>query len=302
MKKIRGGVVDFVGLTALLIRVAILSGQSASPPWEIPTIHVVTDLVQVPVLALRAPFRSVSGLDRDSFVVRLDGGPPFRPSYVRTQDTEPISLGVLVAVYPNDSTQLSKGLSAVLQNWPADLLHSTDRFSLFISGCRLIRSVDQAPANLLEHRNNTVQAASISVFNAALEGGNTCQRPSTADSLETAIHQMIKTTAWKILLVIINGERATDVKSLRKVQAVAAADGISVFTIKFLLPDRFPTSVYSENEGINVLVSSLGGTTMASSSEDLGYVIETIIRNIRQRYILSFPRPENGSVGFTGLR
>ena len=41
----------------------------------------------------------------------------------------------------------------------------------------------------------------------------------------------------------------------------------------------------------------LGGISVLSSFDDPGGVTETLLRIIRQRYILSFPRPGNGSAG-----
>ena len=106
-----------------------------------------------------------------------------------------------------------------------------------------------------------------------------------------------KTPGWKVILLIVNGEQKADPKPLEGVQRVAAAEGVTLFAIKYLHNGRFPASVYSDSEGINLLVSSLGGVMLPSSFDDLGAVAETIIDDIRRRYILSFPRPGNGSPG-----
>jgi hypothetical protein len=297
MYKARGGYSALIGLALLSGWSVDALGQAASPPPEIPTIHVTTDLIQVPVLALKLPFRTASGLARRNFIVRLDGGPPFQPSYVRQQGNEPIGLGIMVAADTSEPEQLSRGLQAAFQGWPADLLNGTDRISIYVSGCRLVRSLNNASADLTLSRDSIVNAASYSTFQATLEGGKDCSRLPMEAALEAAIYQIANTAKWKVLLVVMNGERPMDISSLRRVQAIAATQGVTLFAIKYLQQGSFPASVYSEKEGLNVLVSSLGGISVPSSFEDLGAVTETVIRDIRQRYIVSFPRPGNGSAG-----
>jgi len=272
-------------------------GQATSPPSEIPTIRVTTDLIQVPVLALRPPFRTTSGLTRSNFSVRLDGGPPFQPSYVRQQGNEPIGLGIMVVADTGEPELLSRGLQVAFQDWPSDLLNGADRLSIYISACHLVRSLNSAPGDLTQWRDLIVKAASFSNFQTALEGGKACSRPSIEAVLEAGIYQIANTAQWNVLLLIVSGERSADLNLLRRVQAIAAMKGVTLFAIKYLQRGSFPVAVYSEKEGLNVFVSSLGGISVPSSFEDLGEVTETIIRDIRQRYILSFPRPGNGSAG-----
>jgi hypothetical protein len=271
--------------------------QASSPPSGIPTIHVTTDLIQVPVLVLRPPFRIAAGLSRNNFSVSLDGGPSFQPSYVRPEGAEPIGLSVLVFAEPDEPEQLAGGLQAAIQAWPADLLHNTDKLSIYVSGCHLLRSLDHAPADLNRWRDAFVQAVSFSTFNAALAGGKNCKRPMVDEVLEAAISQIATGSKWKVLLIIVNGERPADINSLRRVQPIAAAQGVTLFAIKYLQRGSSSSSVFSPTEGLNVLVSSLGGISVYSTFKDMGDITESIIRDIRERYILSFPRPANGSAG-----
>ena len=272
-------------------------GQTAPPPSGTLTLHVSTDLIQVPVLALKPPFRPASGLVRTDFVIRLDGGPPFHPNFARIEGAEPLSLGILVEADARESGPLSKGLQAALQSWTPDLLLGSDRLSLSIYGCRFIRSLHDMPADLTLRRDQLVQAISPTTFQAAMKEGESCSRPPVNQVLEAAIDQLANTTNWKVLLLIVNGEHKTDPDSLRRVQALAAAEGVTLFAVKYLRNASFSASVYSDTEGINVLVSSLGGITVHSSFDELGAVTETIIKDTRQRYILSFPGPRNGSAG-----
>jgi hypothetical protein len=297
MLTIRGGYAAIVGL-ALTFECSVIGlGQAASPPSETPTIHVTTDLIEVPVLSLKPPFQPVSGLNRSNFTIRLDGGPAFHPSYVRRQGNEPLSLSMLVDAEASEQWHLSTALQTAIGNVPSDLLHDTDRLSFFVSGCRLVRSLYNAPANLNHDRETIVHAAADSNFKMAFDGEKSCQRPAVDKVLETVISQFAADAKWKVLLIIESGERPMEARSLQEVQGIAAVRGVTIFAIKYLREGSFPSSIYSATEGLNLLVGSLGGVSIHSSFEDLGAVIETVLSIIRQRYILSFPRPGNGSSG-----
>jgi hypothetical protein len=271
-------------------------GQDASPSGRT-TLHVISDLIEFPVLALKPPFRPAPRLDRGNFVIRLDAGPPFHPSYSRTEGAEPLDLSVLVEADTRNSSLLSAGLQAAIQGWPPALFNATDRLSVDVYGCRLVRSLHDGPVNLTVRRDDIARALALPTFRAATGEGRSCSRPTVDKMLETAIDQMAGTTGWRVILLIVNGEHDADPKSLERVQTLAAAKGVTLFAIKYLHNGRFPAAMYSDTEGINLLVSSLGGIMLPSSFDDLGSVIETIINDTRQRYILSFPRPGNGSAG-----
>jgi hypothetical protein len=291
------GFAELFGLVLFSAWSALVWPQATAPPSGVSTLRVSTDLIQVPVLALRPPFRAASGLVAKNFVVRLDGGSQFHPSYVHVQGTEPLSLALLVDAETREPGRLSGGLQAALQSWPTDLLHSTDRLSIYVFGCRLIRTLNDSPADLTLHRGPIVNATSLSTLQAAKEGGSACHQPAIGDVLEAAISQMARTSGWRVLLMIVNGERTADAGSLRKVQTTAAAAGVTLFVIKYVNRASFPASIYSETEGFNLLSASLGGVNVPSSFEDLGDVTKALIENIRRRYILSFPRPANGDAG-----
>jgi hypothetical protein len=127
-----------------------------------------------------------------------------------------------------------------------------------------------------------------------MEGGRSCPRPPLDKLLEAVMDQTADAGSWNVILLLVNAEHKADLKQFERVRAFAAAKRVTVLAIKYLATDRFPLSVYSESEGVNRLVASVGGITLHSA---LGEVTETMIEDVRQRYIVSFPRPGNGSKG-----
>jgi len=253
------------------------------------------------VLVFKPPFRAVSGLVEKNFVIRLDGGMPFYPNYVHAQGSEPLSLSLLVDAETSEPEKLSLGLQTALQRWPVDLLHGTDRLSVYVFGCRLIRTLNESPVDLKLSRGAVVDATSLSTFQAAIEGGRTCHQPPIDVVLDAAISQIAHTSGWKVVLMIVNGERTVNAYTLGKVRIAAAAAGVTLLVIKYVYGLRLPPLIYSTTEPFNLLSASLGGVSVYSSFGDFGEATETLIDHIRRRYILSFPRPGNGTAGVHSL-
>ncbi len=287
---------------ALALHATAAFGQAAPAPSTVSTvIRVSTDLVQVPVLAFRPPFRPAPGLGSGSFTIRLDGGPPFHPSYARVEASEPIGLSIIADADPNanpgGAEPLSRALEAALQGWPADLLDNTDSVSLYAAGCRLMRSLDRVPAGFARRSGLLARAASPSVFQAALEKAPSCPRPPLDHVLQAVMQANPTSHAWKAVLLLVDGEQNFSPAALEELRAIAASRGVALFAIRYSRDGSFPGSAVPDQAGLDALVSSLGGVSLPSSYADLGGVMETMVRALRQRYILSFPRPEGGTAG-----
>jgi hypothetical protein len=277
-------------------------GQIAEPPQETTTIHVLADLIEVPVLAFKLPFRPEPGLTKSQFVVRLDGGTPFHPSHVRMEGDEPLHLTVVVEADTQDNPLLSQNLQSGLESWPPTLFNPSDRLSFYIYGCRLVRTLKEEHVSPRDQRDKLVRAVALPAFQSAMGGGRSCPRPPLDKLLETVMNQTADAGSWNVILWVVNAEHKADLKQFDRVRAFAAAQRTTVFAIKYLATGRFPASVYSGSEAVNRLVSAVGGTTLHSAFGELGQVTETMIEDVRQRYIVSFPRPGNGTQGVHWLQ
>ena len=272
-------------------------GQVAEPPQETTTIHVLTDLIEVPVFAFKLPFRPEPGLTKSQFVISLDGGTPFHPSHVRMEGAEPLNLSIVVETDTKDAHLLSQNLQSGIQSWPPTLFNDSDRVSFYIYGCQLVRSLKKEPAGSKDQRDKLLRAVALPGFQSAMEGGRSCPRPPLDKLLETVMNQTADATSWNVILWIVNAEYKADLKQFERVRAFAAAQRVTVFAIKYLATDRFPASVYSGSEAVNHLVAAVGGMTLHAAFGELGEVTATMIADVRQRYIVSFPLPGNGSKG-----
>ena len=256
---------------ALLSAILVVGGdaQTDSLPG-IATIHVSTDVIEVPVLAFKPPFRRVSGLLSEDFLIRLDGGSSFHPRYVHVEGLEPLSLGVLVDAEVRDTKILSVSLQNGMRHLSPDFVSDIDRWSVYLSGCRLVRTMNYGQIHSSTNRDPWMEAFSTSSFQAASQGDSTCHPPAVDQAIGAGIAQLALTFGWRVLLVLVNENQKIAIHALDDLRAKAAAGGVTLFVIRY--PDRasFPKATDAETDGFHLLSSSLGGISVFSSFEDLG--------------------------------
>ena len=125
------------------------SAQSAPLPAvqpPPPTLHVYTNLEQIPVLVLTSDHQRMKPVDTSKFRVRLDSGPAFAPKYVRQEGDDPISLAVLIDT-SNPKNELIPQLAQAIGDLAPDYLHPQDLVAVYRFDCNLIRTVYFKPVN-----------------------------------------------------------------------------------------------------------------------------------------------------------
>jgi hypothetical protein len=123
-----------------------LAQTPAAQPPATPTLHVYENLKQVPVLVLTSDYRRMKPLDTSKFRLSLDSGPSFRPTHVRQEGDDPISLAILIDAskpYNDMLPQLSQAIAALAP----DYLHPHNHVSIYVLDCTLIRTAYDAQAN-----------------------------------------------------------------------------------------------------------------------------------------------------------
>ena len=110
----------------------------------IPTLHVYENLIQIPVLVLdplRAPLEPIAP---QRFAISVDSGPRFRPTYVRLEGDDPISLSILLDARGPEDDLLPKIGAAIAGLAPLRCRRGT--VSRYTRWTVLYRNFDDAPA------------------------------------------------------------------------------------------------------------------------------------------------------------
>jgi len=88
-----------------------LVAQTQSPSQEaaVPTLHVYTNLVQVPTLVLEGSLNQIkTTIAEKRFSISIDSGPWFRVTHARLEGNDPIALSILL---DNSATDLLPKIS-----------------------------------------------------------------------------------------------------------------------------------------------------------------------------------------------
>jgi VWFA-related protein len=249
-------------------------------PAQQPRFRAATDVVRLDVLAERNG-RPLAGLTAADFVVR-DNGIVQRVSLV--SDTVPVSIAVVLDVSGSISAeQIAEAARATdgLRNGlrPGDRV-TPYAFAADVRAVPVDRAID-TPASL--------QALASDLRRAA--GGRT----AFLDAVQMALLNGAATDESRLLLALTDGRDNTSGIDARTVVETALRRGVSLCFVA--LPSNEPRKPTDDPPVVGdvglrllrLLADRTGGRVVSlERSKPVGPVFEAILREYRQRYILSF--------------
>src|ERR1700744_4975861 len=120
------------------------------------TLHVYTDLLQIPTIVLTPLHSNYRALTKESFTLSLDGGPRFHPANVRLEGDDPITLAILFDLTTDDNSMFSSFASA-MSTLPPGVFSAGDSISVYAYDCKLMRTTEDKPATQEELRASMVK-------------------------------------------------------------------------------------------------------------------------------------------------
>ena len=293
-----GGIV----LVALLLAVGVLVGTVAAQDEGIPTLRVYTDLVQIPTLVLDSDRQPIPDVAERSFIVRIDGGPPFHVTHVRMEGDDPIALSVLLDLHAMGTSELMKSPEALAELAPSSL-HPVDAVSVYALDCQLVRTVADQPAT------PTVLEKAARVALSTLRDGNKARRKEAChdrwnllDAVFAMSNHLAQQRARRVILVFTDGSDGGSRATWDLVRQAAQMTGVAIFAI--VPPGEGVLRAHNPQSGtfagweptagvrdLNSLCEASGGMILEESAGTLTGRLEHFISLVRGRYILDFPRP-----------
>jgi len=296
--------------------------QSSAPPAT-PTLHVYTNLKQVPVLVLTHDYQRMKPIDPSGFRLSLDSGPQFRPTYVRREGDDPISLAILIDVSKPDNVLLPPLIQAIAA-LPPDFLHPQDRVSVYAIDCTLIRTTYDSAANpavlsdgvqraMLPWQTRQTQNEELNKQKKPVPPPCRTRLPLW-DSLAVVLNDLDQQPGRRVLLAITDGEDSGSRTPWRDVMLHAQLHSETVFgllaTPTFIaqkpreVSEIFhvdsPFFTNHEDKFEQVCVNS-GGIQLQASEHTAMYRLKEFTQMLRERYILEFPRASNEEAGMHTL-
>lgn len=285
-------------LALLLLATAV--GLCAQQPEKPYTLHVYTNRIQIPTLVLKKSRSGVPQPDTEltmsQFGITLDAGPVFHPTGMHVQGDDPINLAVLLDLGPEGVTAgvIGDHLEALARQ-----MKPQDRFSLYAFHCSMKATADSVPATA-----EAIRAAVKDAFAAQLgppPGQEPCDSQQVFwDSVQKAMLQLEPMRGRNTLLLFSNA--ALHHNNAHSLTHVAGRARVTVLAIRNteLFKKADLTQVYRGYYGairftedpLHDLCAVTGGYLFSTGPGEFETTIQAILPDLRSRYILEFPRPD----------
>jgi hypothetical protein len=295
------------GLAIVLSGIALPAQDAQGPPdFPIPTLHVYTNLLQVPTLVL-GPNREPLGkpIAESRFSISIDDGPLFRATHVRQQGDDPISLSIVLDA-SGDSESLMPKMADAIANLAPLWLHPKDHVSIYVLDCSLIRSLNDVAADQKKLKLGVDAALQPWATRKQTKHMKSCKQSIHLwDSLGYVTLEMENLPGRRVMLVVSDGHDQGSKHTWNAVRSAAQGDGVAIFGMS-------EVPGYARDAGHSVLTSGLedpfhslceltGGIVTPATTMSVMESLKTFTKTVRERYIVEFPRPSNATSGEHGM-
>lgn len=275
----------------------LLSAQNTPATSDaIPTLHVYTNLVQIPVLVL-TPTREklLAPIAPNRFSISFDGGPSFQPTYARLEGDDPIDLSIVLDIR-SLQIDLIERIDQTIADLAPSFLHPGDHVSIYAIDCSSMDFVQDVPveSGLLKR---AVDSA-LSIWTARTRGKKAACNPETPlwDLLAYATAKLSAHSGRRVVLAVTNGQDKKSKRSLADLTDMAKTAGISIFGLDPTWPRSSMSRTPDEGQ-LELACEQTGGMMLDLSDSSAARTMRQFIQMVRERYILEFPRPPTAHPG-----
>jgi hypothetical protein len=263
----------------------------------VPTLHVYTNLIQIPTLVLGPHHeRLKTPIAESLFSVSIDNGPWFRATHVRMEGDDPISLSILLDVSGGGAELMPKMADAIAALAPLSL-HPKDHVSIYALDCSLVQSLNDVPAESGKLKVGVDKALESWMVRKRNNHGSNCRQSLHLwDALAYISSELYKLPGRRVILAVSQGEDEGSVHSWNELRTYAQATGVAVFGLT-----NFPLAALgnmwrSENP-FHSLCELSGGLMFWTGTNSPQEQLKPFVTMVRERYIVEFPRPANSTSG-----
>jgi hypothetical protein len=225
-------------MSFLLLGVGLVGGLSgagfAAQDEGVRTLHVYTNLIQIPVLVLSSFRQPMKQIAPTRFMVSVDSGPRFRATHVRLEGDDPISLSILLDARGREDDVLAKIDTAIAGLAPLSL-QSRDRVTIYALECSLVHTLDKAPIDPADLKRAVDAALQSWRYRKENKQASSC-KPTLQlwDAMTFAIEHLSHLSGRRVLLAITDGNDKGSKNTWNEVRAFAGATGVAVFGIGYV--------------------------------------------------------------------
>jgi hypothetical protein len=308
------------GLALAIDTLAVFAQEAAGY-----TLHVYTNLVQVPALVLTRDRKPVPPIKLDQFSISLDHGPLFHPSQMRMEGDDSISLAVLLDV-SGASDDIVKSFIRDFPKLAPESLHPKDRVSIYAIDCALVQSAAGIPADPEALKTGMDSALASPGLHGTKQHGSCPRSVHLWDAVVQISNALGNLPGHPVLLVVSDGKDGKSTASFAEANAQAIHNSVAIFGLRDWAEVRAEKDAASQSvigpntggraaaAGIRVIASSAGkdedlenpfdllcggngGFVQNLSQRDVAKSTQNLVALLRNRYILQYPRPDDGTPG-----
>jgi VWFA-related protein len=256
-----------------------------------PTLHVYTNLIQLPVLVLGNDRQPISPVREKDFTVSLDGGRPFPATHVRVEGDDPIELAILVDLSGSEQYLLPVLADAVAGLAPG-VLHPRDRVSVYGVDCTVVRSVEDAPADAAALRKAVQDAIDSPYVHGPDAAGASKAKGSCGkslhlwDALGSVTAELSQLPGRRVIVALTDGHDRGSLLSAERLMWGAELKSVAIFGVE---DDPGPGNSAADFQSV---AETTGGMVLAANGKAVGKTLQRLVGLVRGRYIVEFPRPD----------
>jgi hypothetical protein len=281
---------------------AALAGQDMPVQQDvpIPTLHVYTNTIQLPVLVLDSDReRILKPIKANRFSVSIDSGPWFRASHVRQEGDDPISLSILLDVRGGVElmAKIDEAIGGLVPAW----LRRQDQISIYVQDCALVGATINAAAG----RKRLKRAVDLTLEQwtarkSAMYHPECQETLHLWDSLAYLVQQTSRMPGRRVILAVTDGVDKGSMHPWNEVRTFAQAKGATVFGLKYVPRPSVGHPVafhWSSEDPFLSLCELSGGAVLIANQRSLDTTFKLFTKIVRERYLVEFPRPGNSTHG-----
>jgi hypothetical protein len=270
----------------------------AAKDGETPTLHVYTDLIQIPVLVLGANRERVAPIAGNRFAISLDSGPRFRVTHVRQEGDDPISLAIVLDVSGYEAELMPKMDDLIAGLAPLSL-RPKDRVSTYALDCSLTRSADDIPPEPARLKLAVDEALESWILRKRTKHRPDCKQSIHLwDSLIYVTEELSKLPGRRVILVVTDGNDLGSRHGWNDVRFLAQTKGVAIFGMTEMSTFMLPSYQRRPNEDpFNAVCELSGGVVVFANKGNVAERLKGFTVMLRERYIVEFPRPVDSKGG-----
>ena len=288
---------------ASIVFVSAVSAQSSPPPTS-----GIAPTLEIPTLVVDHQHRPVGDLHADQFQVQVDDHAAFAPLAAHIEQTEPLSLTILLDASRDSYHDLAQ-IGDELAGIATTMFLPQDRISLYALDCTLVRSLYYtAPTPEV-----VLKAVSAALTYPKLhdhDGAPNCGKSVRLwDNLAPAIATLSKLPGRRVLLLVSSGHDGGSKYDWQTVQKYATDNDVAIFAIRDqrqVDADTFirgslsvqnghtggvisPTPSSRDAIAIELICANAGGLILNAIPLHRNETLAYLLFIVRNRFILTIP-------------